>query len=43
MEENHLANELFRYPLIPAISLITPLPQMEWDLFENILKANINV
>ncbi|KAG2252906.1 hypothetical protein Bca52824_083042 [Brassica carinata] len=32
MEENHLANELFRYPLIP----------MEWDLFENILKANIN-
>ncbi|KAF2607736.1 hypothetical protein F2Q68_00045499 [Brassica cretica] len=43
MEENHLANELFRYPLIPVIALITPLPQMEWDLFENILKANINV
>ncbi|KAF3524228.1 hypothetical protein F2Q69_00050259 [Brassica cretica] len=43
MEENHLANELFRYPLIPAIALITPLPQMEWNLFKNILKANINV
>ncbi|KAH0874983.1 hypothetical protein HID58_072345 [Brassica napus] len=43
MEENHLAKELFSCPLVPAIALISPLPQMEWDLFEKILKANINV
>ncbi|CAF2150442.1 unnamed protein product [Brassica napus] len=43
MEENHLAKELFSSPLVPAIALISPLPQMEWDLFEKILKANINV
>ncbi|KAL0664018.1 hypothetical protein Bca4012_100855 [Brassica carinata] len=42
MEENHLAKELFSCPLVPAIALISPLPQMEWDLFEKILKANIN-
>ncbi|CAG7895522.1 unnamed protein product [Brassica rapa] len=43
MEQNHLAKELFSSPLVPAIALISPLPQMEWDLFEKILKANINV
>uniref|UniRef100_M4F2J5 Uncharacterized protein n=1 Tax=Brassica campestris TaxID=3711 RepID=M4F2J5_BRACM len=43
MEENHLAKELFSSPLVPAIALISPLPQMEWDLFEKILKTNINV
>ncbi|CAN7086713.1 unnamed protein product [Brassica oleracea var. botrytis] len=43
MEENHLAKELFSCPLVPAIALISPLPQMEWDLLEKILKANINV
>ncbi|CAN7042845.1 unnamed protein product [Brassica rapa subsp. trilocularis] len=43
MEENHLAKELFSSPLVPAIALISPLPQMEWDLFEKILKANNNV
>ncbi|CAH8390065.1 unnamed protein product [Eruca vesicaria subsp. sativa] len=42
-EENHLAKELLSSPLIPALALITPLPQIQWDLFHKILSANIDV
>lgn len=43
MEENHLAKELFNCPDIPARTLITPLPQIQWDLFFKTLSANQNV
>ncbi|KAL0727284.1 hypothetical protein Bca4012_023377 [Brassica carinata] len=33
--ENHLANELFRCPLVPSQSLISPLPSELWDLFHS--------
>ncbi|CAH8353250.1 unnamed protein product [Eruca vesicaria subsp. sativa] len=43
MLENLLAKELFNSPLIPALGLITPLPEREWDFFHSILKPNIDV
>ncbi|KAL0896624.1 hypothetical protein Bca101_080585 [Brassica carinata] len=43
LEENHLAKELFSSPLVPALAIITPLPELEWELFQQIMKANINV
>ncbi|WZZ51716.1 hypothetical protein YC2023_051823 [Brassica napus] len=33
LEENHLAHELSKSPLITALALISPLPDLEWDLF----------
>ncbi|KAL0853704.1 hypothetical protein Bca101_058856 [Brassica carinata] len=41
--ENLLAKEFFSSPLIPALDLVTPLPDKEWELFEQILKINMNV
>ncbi|KAG2322379.1 hypothetical protein Bca52824_015592 [Brassica carinata] len=41
--ENLLAKEFFSSPLIPALDLVTPLPDKEWELFEKILKINMNV
>ncbi|CAH8380519.1 unnamed protein product [Eruca vesicaria subsp. sativa] len=41
--ENLLAKELFNSPLIPALDLITPLPDREWGLFHSVLKTNIDV
>ncbi|KAJ4881452.1 Uncharacterized protein Rs2_38507 [Raphanus sativus] len=41
--ENLLAKELFSSPLIPALDLITPLPERECELFDQVLKSNINV
>ncbi|XP_048594935.1 uncharacterized protein LOC125575091 [Brassica napus] len=35
--------EFIASPVIPALDLITPLPQKEWDLFQQILRANMNV
>ncbi|CAH8360212.1 unnamed protein product [Eruca vesicaria subsp. sativa] len=43
MLENLLAKEFFNSPLIPALGLITPLPEREWDFFHSILKPNIDV
>ncbi|CAH8294136.1 unnamed protein product [Eruca vesicaria subsp. sativa] len=43
MLENLLAKEFFSSPLIPALDLITPLPEKEWDLFQSILKTHIDV
>ncbi|WZZ01124.1 hypothetical protein YC2023_073452 [Brassica napus] len=34
--------EFIASPVIPALDLITPLPQKEWDLFQQILRANMN-
>lgn len=34
LEENHLAKELLRCKSIPAEAPISPLPQIQWDLFE---------
>ncbi|KAL0742689.1 hypothetical protein Bca4012_084202 [Brassica carinata] len=41
--ENLLAKEFFSSPLIPALDLVTPLPDKEWEFFEQILKINMNV
>ncbi|CAH8383641.1 unnamed protein product [Eruca vesicaria subsp. sativa] len=41
--ENFLAKEFFSSPLIPALDLINPLPEKEWDLFHSILKTHIDV
>ncbi|CAN7092367.1 unnamed protein product [Brassica rapa subsp. narinosa] len=41
--EDLLAMEFIASPVIPALDLITPLPQKEWDLFQQILRANMNV
>ncbi|KAL0875508.1 hypothetical protein Bca101_025213 [Brassica carinata] len=41
--ENVLAKEFFSSPLIPALDLITPLLEREWELFHPILKTNLNV
>ncbi|KAF3575461.1 hypothetical protein DY000_02029246 [Brassica cretica] len=43
MEENHLVKELFNSPDFPAHTLMTPLPQIQWDLFFKTLSANKNV
>ncbi|CAN7049718.1 unnamed protein product [Brassica rapa subsp. trilocularis] len=43
LEENHLANELFKSPLIPAVTLISPLPGLEWDLFYNTVSTKTDV
>ncbi|KAF8048001.1 hypothetical protein N665_2731s0002 [Sinapis alba] len=34
MEENYVAKQLFQCPSIPALSLLSPLPQIQWDMFE---------
>lgn len=39
-EECNLAEELFKCPSIPALALIAPLPQQQWDLFHATLTAN---
>ncbi|CAH8352214.1 unnamed protein product [Eruca vesicaria subsp. sativa] len=36
-EENQLAHELNRVNTIPAVDLITPLPQIQWDIFQRII------
>ncbi|KAF8049907.1 hypothetical protein N665_2093s0002 [Sinapis alba] len=33
LDENHLARELYRCENVPASDLISPLPQIHWDLF----------
>ncbi|KAL0772672.1 hypothetical protein Bca101_037823 [Brassica carinata] len=43
LDENHLANELSKSPLIPALTLISPLPGLEWDLFYNTISTKTNV
>ncbi|CAN7028387.1 unnamed protein product [Brassica oleracea var. botrytis] len=43
LEENHLANELSKFPLIPAVTLISPLPGLEWDLFYNTVSTKMDV
>ncbi|KAG2313872.1 hypothetical protein Bca52824_016994 [Brassica carinata] len=43
LEENHLAQELSRSPLIPALAVISPLPELEWDLFYNIISQKKNL
>ncbi|CAN6851059.1 unnamed protein product [Brassica oleracea] len=43
MEENYLAKELFNSPDFPTHTLMTPLPQIQWDLFFKTLSANKNV
>ncbi|CAN7073557.1 unnamed protein product, partial [Brassica oleracea var. botrytis] len=40
MEENHLAKELYRCKSVPALDLISPLPQIQWDLFEKIISKH---
>ncbi|KAF8114229.1 hypothetical protein N665_0040s0084 [Sinapis alba] len=42
-EECHLAAELFKFPSIPALSLIMPLPQLQWDIFHSTLQSNKQV
>ncbi|KAG2248955.1 hypothetical protein Bca52824_088583 [Brassica carinata] len=37
MEENHLAKQLWRCKTVHAPDLLSPLPQIEWDLFEKII------
>ncbi|KAF3602621.1 hypothetical protein F2Q69_00035824 [Brassica cretica] len=37
MEENHLAKQLLRCKTVPAPDLLSPIPQIEWDLFEKII------
>ncbi|KAF2540845.1 hypothetical protein F2Q68_00031197 [Brassica cretica] len=37
MEENHLAKQLLRCKTVLAPDLLSPLPQIEWDLFEKII------
>ncbi|KAF8087028.1 hypothetical protein N665_0602s0011 [Sinapis alba] len=41
--EIHLAKELSRSPLIPALSLITPFPVLQWDVFFKTLSASENI
>ncbi|KAG2328383.1 hypothetical protein Bca52824_011111 [Brassica carinata] len=43
LQENHLAQELSRSPLIPALAVISPLPELEWDLFYNIISQKKDV
>ncbi|KAH0865819.1 hypothetical protein HID58_083030 [Brassica napus] len=43
LEESHLANELSKSPLIPAVTLISPLPGLEWDLFYNTVSTKMDV
>ncbi|KAG5397576.1 hypothetical protein IGI04_019390 [Brassica rapa subsp. trilocularis] len=43
LEENHLANKLSKSPLIHALTLISPLPGLEWDLFYNIVSTKMDV
>uniref|UniRef100_A0A0D2ZRB2 Ubiquitin-like protease family profile domain-containing protein n=1 Tax=Brassica oleracea var. oleracea TaxID=109376 RepID=A0A0D2ZRB2_BRAOL len=42
-EECHLAAELRKCPSIPALALLVPLPQTQWELFKSTLKSNIQV
>ncbi|CDY56567.1 BnaCnng30650D [Brassica napus] len=43
LDENHLANELSKSPIIHALTLISPLPGLEWDLFYNTISTKTNV
>ncbi|CAF2098582.1 unnamed protein product [Brassica napus] len=43
LEENHLANKLSKFPLIHALTLISPLPGLEWDLFYNTVSTKMDV
>ncbi|KAG5398122.1 hypothetical protein IGI04_019936 [Brassica rapa subsp. trilocularis] len=40
IEENHLAKQLERCKTVPAPDLISPLSQIEWDLFEKIISKS---
>nr|VDC74377.1 unnamed protein product [Brassica rapa] len=40
IEENHLAKQLERCKTVPAPDLLSPLPQIEWDLFEKIISKS---
>lgn len=42
-EERNLAQELSRSPLIPALDVISPLPELEWGLFYATISAIPNV
>ncbi|CAH8348360.1 unnamed protein product [Eruca vesicaria subsp. sativa] len=42
-EENQLAGELNRVNTIPAVDLIAPLPQIQWDIFQRIMANHKNV
>ncbi|CAN6885477.1 unnamed protein product [Brassica oleracea] len=37
MEEDHLAKQLLCCKTVPAPDLLSPLPQIVWDLFEKII------
>ncbi|KAF3529147.1 hypothetical protein DY000_02042188 [Brassica cretica] len=37
MEEDHLAKQLLCCKTVLAPDLLSPLPQIEWDLFEKII------
>ncbi|KAL0702682.1 hypothetical protein Bca4012_058804 [Brassica carinata] len=37
LEEGYLAKELFRCKDFPALDLISPLPQVQWDIFNKII------
>ncbi|KAG2328537.1 hypothetical protein Bca52824_011265 [Brassica carinata] len=39
-EERHLAAELIKCLSVPALTILAPLPQTQWDLFFSTLKAN---
>lgn len=43
LEENNLAQELSKSPLIPALALISPLPELEWNLFYNVISQKKTV
>ncbi|KAF2542967.1 hypothetical protein F2Q68_00029598 [Brassica cretica] len=43
LDEYHLANELSKSPLIHALTLISPLPGLEWDIFYNTISTKTNV
>ncbi|KAL0668280.1 hypothetical protein Bca4012_030984 [Brassica carinata] len=43
LEENHLAHELSKSPLITALALISPLPDLEWDLFYSTISTMTKV
>ncbi|CAH8340705.1 unnamed protein product [Eruca vesicaria subsp. sativa] len=42
-EENQLAGHLMRCKSIPAVDVISQLPQIEWDLFERFISDNKDV
>ncbi|KAF8108222.1 LOW QUALITY PROTEIN: hypothetical protein N665_0113s0012, partial [Sinapis alba] len=40
LEESHLAKEIVHCPSIPALALISLLPQIQWDHFQRIISAS---